>query len=195
MELARRLVRRVRRSFAPSPREALLRKMPKHAVCCEVGVWKGGFSAQILKTTRPAEFHMVDPWAFQPEFPDRWYGGVVARQQRDMDAIYKEILEKYGRMPEVRIHRETSETALARFADGLLDWIYIDGNHAYDYVFKDLELAFLKVRPGGFIAGDDYTWGQADGFPVKRAVADFLAGKRIPTDRLALLGSQFIIER
>ena len=36
------------------------------------------------------------------------------------------------------------------------DWIYIDGNHTYEYVKQDLEGYRPKVKPGGYMAGDDY---------------------------------------
>lgn len=195
MNVARKVVRRVRRAVAPPPRVTLLRRMPKNAVCAEIGVWKGAFSAQILEIARPAELHMIDPWTFQPEFPERMYGGTVAKRQEDMDAIYEAVRERYGSLPGVRIHRETSETALAGFEDGFFDWLYIDGNHYYEYVLRDLELAFRKVRPGGVIAGDDYGWGEAIGFPVAGAVRDAMARRQAAADRLEVLGSQFLIRR
>jgi hypothetical protein len=37
-----------------------------------------------------------------------------------------------------------------------LDFVYIDANHKYDAVKKDLELWYPKVRKGGVFAGHDY---------------------------------------
>lgn len=37
-----------------------------------------------------------------------------------------------------------------------LDFIYIDGNHAYENVLFDLHLSFQHVRLGGFIGGHDF---------------------------------------
>jgi len=61
-------------------------------------------------------------------------------------------------------------------------------------VLKDLTLGFPKVRPGGSIAGDDYRWGKKRGFPVERAVRQFVRS-RDGEDRLEILGSQYIINR
>jgi hypothetical protein len=36
-----------------------------------------------------------------------------------------------------------------------IDFLYIDGNHKYKYVFKELQLYYDKVKPGGIIIGDD----------------------------------------
>ncbi|HIF08442.1 MAG TPA: hypothetical protein EYQ81_00345 [Sneathiellales bacterium] len=59
----------------------LLDRLAKNAVCAEIGVWKGDFSAQILKITAPKQLHLVDPWKFQSQFPRRLYGGAGAANQ------------------------------------------------------------------------------------------------------------------
>jgi predicted O-methyltransferase YrrM len=40
-------------------------------------------------------------------------------------------------------------------ADKSLQFVFIDGDHRYDGVIRDLEAWIPKVRPGGFIAGHD----------------------------------------
>ena len=37
-----------------------------------------------------------------------------------------------------------------------LDFVYIDGNHEYDFVLKDLHGAFSVVKSGGFVGGHDF---------------------------------------
>lgn len=37
-----------------------------------------------------------------------------------------------------------------------IDFIYIDGNYAYDYVKKDVELYFPKLKKGGVIGSHDF---------------------------------------
>ena len=54
--------------------------------------------------------------------------------------------------------------------DGILDWVYIDGNHNEPFISNDLKLALQKVKPNGLIAGDDYYWGNDNGVPIKHAV-------------------------
>jgi Methyltransferase domain len=53
-------------------------------------------------------------------------------------------------------HQQRADVA-AVFADGQLDWIYIDGLHSYDGVRSDLDHYKSKVKPGGLIMGHDYT--------------------------------------
>jgi hypothetical protein len=90
------------------------------------------------------------------------------------------------------LHRTKSETALARFPDAYFDWVYLDGNHYYEYVLRDLEICVCKVRRRGIIAGDDYTWGEEHGFPVKKAVDSFLQAKNLQNN-INVIGSQFMI--
>ena len=53
---------------------------------------------------------------------------------------------------------------------GKFDYIYIDGDHTYGGVVKDLEAAHKKVAKGGVIVCDDY--GNPCG--VKQAVDEFV---------------------
>ena len=50
--------------------------------------------------------------------------------------------------------------------------VYIDGNYAYDFVKRDIQLYWPLIEEGGFLCGHDYglTIPQQDG--VKPAVAE-----------------------
>src|SRR4030042_1249650 len=56
----------------------------------------------------------------------------------------------------VIIIRKKSEEAISILEDNSLDFLYIDGNHKKEFIKKDLELYFPKIKIGGFIGGDDY---------------------------------------
>ena len=69
-----------------------------------------------------------------------------------MDARYESVLVRFrseidaGQMV---VHREFSnDSGLALTAEHL-DWVYIDGDHTYEFVKRDLELFFGKLKPGG----------------------------------------------
>jgi hypothetical protein len=178
-----RLKRRVYRVLHPAgvspPRVRLLERLPKGGVCAEIGVWKGDFSERILAVVRPARLHLIDPWqaVAGQDYESARYGGKLAEGQAEMDAIYAAVLERFARERRngiVEVHRLTSAEAAERFRDGDLDFVYIDGNHRYEFVKADLEAYAPKLRPGGFLAGDDYGvegWWE-DG--VTRAVDEFV---------------------
>jgi hypothetical protein len=158
--------------------------LPKGGRCAEIGVWKGEFSRRILALTRPRELHLIDPWAFRSDCPNRWYGGSVAKGQSDMDRIYESVVATVGSA--ATVHRGGSTEVLATMPDGHLDWVYVDGDHSYGAVRDDLELSRRKVRPGGILAGDDYDWPE-----VRRAVNQFLEEHGLSA---RLFGSQFRIQ-
>jgi hypothetical protein len=149
--------------------------MSKHAKCAEIGVWKGDYSRIILKYTHPKELHLIDPWLFDPSLPERWWGGKIAKGQDFMEDMYNSVKSEFGSKDNVYFHRKTSVEALSGFDDAYFDWIYIDGDHTYEGVLQDLTLSWQKIKSGGCILGDDYYLGAEVGFPIKRAVEDFIA--------------------
>ncbi len=65
-----------------------------------------------------------------------------------------------------------SLAAAALFADESLAWVHLDARHDYDSVRADIAAWLPKVRPGGWLSGDDYN---RDWFPgVVDAVGDTL---------------------
>jgi hypothetical protein len=174
-------------------REMLLRRMPKNGVCVEIGVWKGDFSERILQITRPTELHLVDPWAFQPQFPKRMYSGNLAASQDDMDAIYAGVQQRFAEIRAVRIHRRFSSDLLEILQGRQLDWVYIDGNHSRAFVRQDLDLCWQCLRRGGYITGDDYAWRDLDGScGVREAIDEFAAEHRLGIE---LIGGQYLMRK
>jgi hypothetical protein len=176
--ILRRLWRKVLRTLGYDRRDFFLRKMPKRSVCAEIGVWKGDFSARILKFVKPTRLHLIDPWIAESgeEYRGARYGERVT--QEEMDGLYQEVRERFEEAAWqgiVSFHRSTSAEAAPLFPEEYFDWVYVDGNHRYKFVKQDLELFLPKVKPGGYIAGDDYGsvgWWE-DG--VTRAVDEFVA--------------------
>jgi Methyltransferase domain len=161
-------------------RRNLLELMPKASVCAEIGVWKGNFSKKILNRVQPSTLHLIDPWKFVQEegYELADYGGKVAKSQADMDGLFERVRERFAdeiSRGVVHIHRATSTEAGATFPDDYLDWVYIDANHSYEFVRDDLLLFHVKVKPGGYLTGDDYGIKGWWGTGVKDAVDEFVA--------------------
>jgi predicted O-methyltransferase YrrM len=68
--------------------------------------------------------------------------------------------------------------------------VWLDGDHSYEGVKADLEHLSRSLRPGGLIAGDDYTAGGWWGDGVIRAVDEFAASGR---GRLTVVGLHFLL--
>ncbi len=172
--------------------------MPKHGVCAEIGVWKGDFSAEILRLNQPVKLYLIDPWKYQAgeEYQEALYGDGMAKNQGFMDAVRESVLARFASEIErglVEIRQGFSQQLAAEFRDGYFDWVYIDGNHLYEFVKRDLESFYPKVRRGGFLAGDDYhDSGWWDG-GVKRAVDAFVDAGLVEV--VSTSADQFVLQK
>jgi ubiquinone/menaquinone biosynthesis C-methylase UbiE len=178
-------------------RDFLLELMPKNSISAEVGVWKGEFSKKILKIVQPKELHLIDPWKFESEqiYKNAWYGRKIGSQNA-IDQIYDFVTKQFCQEVEnnrVFIHRNLSTNTGNSFSDNYFDWVYIDGNHLYEFVKKDLELFYRKVKKGGYICGDDYEEGGWWKGGVKKAVDEFL--QKGTAKKIKIKNKQFILKK
>ncbi len=77
------------------------------------------------------------------------------RSQEKQDAVYAAAQEKLAPF-DVTFMRESSTEAHRKFEDESLDFVHIDGDHAFDMVMQDLIFYVPKVRQGGMILVHDY---------------------------------------
>jgi hypothetical protein len=119
-------------------------------VGAELGVWRGSFSEHILKTMPEVHLHSIDPWEVYSQSKittaahQKNYAQAMARLQPFVDA---------GRCD---VHKARSTDMAAKFADGSLDFVFIDGDHSFDGCVLDLIQWVPKVRKGGMVAVHDY---------------------------------------
>ncbi len=151
--------------------------VPSGSVCAEIGVFEGTFSKQILESIRPSTLFMIDLFTGWCDSGNEDGNNVV---HRNMDDIYRTLLAYSYDKPTVRLLKGKSAEILTTFPDASLDMVYIDGDHSYAGVKDDLEAAFTKVRPGGWIMGHDYEMNMVKArtrydFGVKQAVDEFCA--------------------
>jgi hypothetical protein len=179
------------------PRAFLLNVLPRDSVGAEIGVWKGDFSAKLLRHVQPKRLMLIDPWVFDPNFGDSLFGGLAARSQSDMDHICEGVRARFlSQITQgtVEIHRSKSVDFAKKLPDGSIDWVYIDGNHDYEFVLADLQSWYPKVRPGGLVAGDDYGeesdwWGDS----VTRAVMEVVRAEPLVVE--VIQNRQYVLRK
>lgn len=141
--------------------------LPNEIRMVEVGVYAGRAAEMFCRSGKVIEYYGVDPWVEgydkAKEFARSNFTGA--------EGVFDKVVA--GRYPFVRKMKRTSLDAVSCFDDNSLDLVYIDGDHRYDYVKKDILSWASKVKVGGIIAGHDYSRGYPD---VVRAV-DELFGK------------------
>ena len=145
-------------------REALLDALPKNGIVAEGGVAGGDFSQQILERCHPRQLHLIDHWE--------------SRDPQCGEDGYRQVSDRFGKQlssGQVVLHRGYSWEMLSLLPDESLDWVYLDADHSYDAVKKDLLAVRSKLKPLGIISGHDYTrWGsQLSRFGVVEAVNEF----------------------
>lgn len=136
------------------PREVVLPEILNRTgakVGVEIGVFKGQFTKELMERWEGSTVYMVDPWRpLGDEYIDSSnHANHLNAYQEAMDSIR-------GYETRAFMLRGLSEELVNIFADGSLDFVYIDGNHAYDYVKQDMELWWPKLKVGGLFAGHDY---------------------------------------
>lgn len=180
-----------------NPRVQLLKEIPSGGIAAEVGTWKGEFSKKILRYTNPKKLFLVDPYHFTPDYGTGYFSSESSSQEK-MDGVYNLVRQKFNAeigKGQVEMLRVFSEQALSEFPEEHFDWLYIDGNHTYDFVKKDLAIAWNKLKTGGLLCGDDYKvvgWWE-DG--VTRAVDEFLNLHTSEIGKVQFFHSQFLIEK
>jgi hypothetical protein len=193
----RRIRRHIRELVKPDPRAVILDTLPKDSVGAEVGVWEGDMSAKLLHQVHPKKLFLIDPWKFDPQFADSLFGGGSAKSQADMDVVWQKVCKRFATeiaQGVVSVHRCSSVEFASSVDTEALDWVYIDGNHAYEYVQEDLRSWYPKVRPGGLVVGDDYDRPDAwwdDG--VTKAVKEFVKTEAVTVE--AIHNHQYILRK
>lgn len=151
----------------------------------EIGIKRGYASKIILEHTSTQHLYMIDPWMwdfgkqnlYSDKEPDpRKKKNKSPDKNRDLDnpdKDYEYVVSLFSKkFPQKHtIIRKKSENAADEVPDDS-DFVFIDGDHSYEYVTKDLVHWVPKIRPGGLIVGHDW-WVK---FPdVEKAVVDFCA--------------------
>jgi hypothetical protein len=116
----------------------------------EIGTFKGEFSKQILKNWN-GTLYMIDVWRpLGDEYLD------ASNHSQHADAYSETMNNISGYEDRGIMVRATSEVAADMFEDFSLDFVYIDANHAYDFVKQDIKLWYPKVKQNGYLCGHDY---------------------------------------
>jgi SAM-dependent methyltransferase len=147
-------------------RVAMLELLPKQGVVAELGTYRGAFARKILKICKPRALHIVDI---------------------DFSRFDRRVGEAAG----VHLHQGLTREVIAGFPDATFDWVYVDAGHDYASCLGDARASAPKVKPGGYLAFNDFAHvdPQFGRYGVHRAVVDFCLEARWPLAFFALDGA------
>jgi Methyltransferase domain len=154
-------------------RVKMLEYLPKNSVVAEVGTQYGRFAEKILAIAQPQKLHLID--------------GNFDLFKAEINQ--KPLLQAGIENGTVELHEGDSSTTLASFSEEYFDWMYIDADHAYEGVCKDIDRGHSKVKPDGLMVFNDYTnWSVCEIMPygVAKAVNEFCIAKNWEIVFLAL---------
>jgi hypothetical protein len=135
-------------------RTELIRKIGKlfpNGKGVEVGTFKGTFAREILLNW-PGHLYMVDVWRGLND--NEYQDG--SNHSIHKDAFELTMLNIDGFEDRATMIRTKSTQGADLFQDNSLDFVYIDANHAYDYVVEDIKTWYPKVKKGSYLLGHDY---------------------------------------
>jgi hypothetical protein len=137
----------------------LMNKLLDQAVVVEVGAWRGSstvcMASLIKQSGKQITFHSVDTWHGTPG--EQIHDRIKQTMSMSLFDDFKANLAMCEVQDVVNPLCMTSVEASMKFDDHTLDFVMIDGGHDYECVAQDIESWRSKLKPGGIMAGDDYS--------------------------------------
>lgn len=118
---------------------------------CELGVCKG-FTLRHFLDLAPqiTKVYAVDSWT---PYMD-WWGPVTQQMVDNWREYAMTLLDPY--MDKIELLEMDATMAASYIPDQSLDYIFIDGDHSYSAVVRDLDNYWDKVKTDGIFAGHDW---------------------------------------
>ena len=136
----------------------------------EVGAWKGRSFASVLPLAKSLGYK-------QAVAVDTFLGSASEMNDSHKEALtvnikeqFEDNIRKTGCTDIVHTIPENSIEASTYFPDEYFDVVFIDAEHTYDAVKRDIETWLPKVKTGGILIGHDWLWDT-----VSSAVIDTLS--------------------
>lgn len=136
----------------------LIKDLPENLIMAEIGCYAGESTLMFLQSGKINTLYAIDPWS------NKYTGkeDLSKKENKTIKKVYDNMkwaedsfdvrVSPYKNVAKLKM---TFDSAFYMIPSNL-DFIYIDGNHEYEYVCKDIILAINKIKTGGIIAGHDY---------------------------------------
>lgn len=114
----------------------------------EIGCYQGESTTIFAHILKPKELYAIDPFK-------NGYDDTDASSFSNFEDIFYNFNLRINEFPCIKHISAFSYEAVDKFEDGSLDFVYIDGNHTYEGVLRDIKSYLPKIKKSGFISGHD----------------------------------------
>jgi hypothetical protein len=146
-------------------------------VGCEIGVFAGEFAESLVRKA-PQHLTLIDSWQGQDGM--LFSGDVDGNNGVNLsqEYLYGLVVSRFAQNPHVTILRGWTWDLIPTLPDKSLDYVYMDADHTYEGMKRDLNLIQSKLKPEGLLMGHDYEMNFAKAkipwkFGVQQAVDEF----------------------
>jgi len=166
-ELGRRIISYYSKCNKPDlePHLQMLQKR-EDLVVVEIGVWKGDNAERLCEELDIKKMYLIDPY-------DKYEEWDFPNANNDISKAETEARDKLSEYDFITWIRDHSDNAVTEIEDEI-DYVYIDGNHSYDFVKSDLDNYYELLADDGVIAGDDIHFSG-----VAQAVSEFAVERNL----------------
>lgn len=119
-------------------------------IAAEIGVWEGSHANILQNQLNIEKFYLIDPYDAYEEYEET---KSKANKMREAEETAHRRMEEYENVVWIKNRSDEATNQI----EGPLDYVYIDGNHKYDYVKRDIEEYYQLLKPNGIIAGHDFS--------------------------------------
>ena len=136
-------------------------------------------AVEIMKSGKQITLDAVDSW----ETAEGWTNENYLKEMVQTQNIYQQFIDNTESVRHViNPVKMASVEASKLYGDESLFFVYIDGNHTYDFVKEDIIHWLPKVKKGGYIGGHDIDNPEWPG--VRQAVNEMFGEDSIKIYRL-----------
>ncbi|PVY39031.1 class I SAM-dependent methyltransferase [Pontibacter virosus] len=152
----------------------------------EIGSWKGRSAIWFLENYlghEASKIYCIDTWdvsAWNDYNTEKAFIQANAERAAELKVdslfnIFINNIQAKGFSAKCIPIRKKSVEALQELEDHSFDFAYVDGDHSAQGCYEDLVACWPKVKKGGVMFGDDWTWKDDtdNSYPVKQAANRF----------------------
>ena len=147
--------------------KAIQDKNQKDLVGLEIGVDEGLNTLNILKNLNIKKLYLIDPY-----LPVEYNSGLKFDWSKHKRTAIRRLAEYEDKIKFIF----KSDIDAVDDVPNDLDFVYVDGNHDYKYVKRDIELYYSKVKVGGIFGGHDFS---TSSLGCCRAVIEFTKKEKL----------------